>query len=303
MIGRLDGMVERVDVSSLNPEIFRRQYRAAGIPIVITGLLHGQPHWDLQFLRMQLQNEEISVRIYGSERFTLPKVEWKNYCEQQNMLFDSYAEMLLSGTAGKKRAYLAQYNVRPTRLWSPVREYFDNLAEKTGLTPHGNVNLWLGPGGHTEPLHFDGYDGTLMQIYGSKEVALFPPRESTNLYPFPIFGGRLPPWFSKVYINAPDLIEFPRLSRALESKVLVTLEPGEVLFIPAFWWHEVTASGSGSVCSLNRFWDVRPLRRNLVTTRSIISYLVRFPLGQSLFRLTAKCREHLLGMRKGSSST
>ena len=45
---------------------------------------------------------------------------------------------------------------------------------------------------------------------------------------------------SPVDIESPDLQQFPQFSEAgrLECK----LGPGDVLFMPAFWWHEVRSS-------------------------------------------------------------
>jgi hypothetical protein len=46
----------------------------------------------------------------------------------------------------------------------------------------------------------------------------------------------------------------------------VTLEPGEVLFIPANWWHECSSLSEDYNCSINRFWKVSQLSR-LFTNR------------------------------------
>ncbi len=42
---------------------------------------------------------------------------------------------------------------------------------------------------------------------------------------------------SPVDIAAPDLERFPRFSGA--RRMACVLRPGDVLFMPAFWWHEV----------------------------------------------------------------
>ena len=42
---------------------------------------------------------------------------------------------------------------------------------------------------------------------------------------------------SPVDIALPDLQRFPRFARA--RRVRCSLGPGDVLFMPAFWWHEV----------------------------------------------------------------
>ena len=47
---------------------------------------------------------------------------------------------------------------------------------------------------------------------------------------------------SQVDLCAPCNTSFPRLARAVGS--VVTLAPGDVLFLPAYWWHEVITEPS-----------------------------------------------------------
>ncbi len=64
-----------------------------------------------------------------------------------------------------------------------------------------------------------------------------------------------------MYPENPDFQSFPKLKQALQHKHEVILNQGEVLYIPAGWWHEVTALGDEMVCSVNRFWSVSPISR------------------------------------------
>ena len=70
----------------------------------------------------------------------------------------------------------------------------------------------------------------LAQIRGSKKCMLFSPEESAFIY-----HGLINP-------EQPDLVRFPLLERATCFEAV--LEPGEMLFMPARWWHHVVASRS-----------------------------------------------------------
>ncbi|NJN86722.1 MAG: cupin-like domain-containing protein [Leptolyngbyaceae cyanobacterium SL_7_1] len=134
--------------------------------------------------------------------------------------------------------------------------------------PATSLNLWVGPGGHTSCLHYDPMDGILMQLYGCKKILLFPPSQTYNLYPIPVYkqlrhGLKLRAVYSQVYPETPDFQVFPKFASALPHGLEVVLHPGEILFLPAGWWHEVTALGDGVVCSVNRFWTVLPMSRAL----------------------------------------
>ena len=68
--------------------------------------------------------------------------------------------------------------------------------------------------------------------------------------------------FSQVHASAPDLEKFPGASEALAQSVVATLEPGDILYIPAMWAHEIKGLASPEeagvadehVLSVNRFW-------------------------------------------------
>jgi lysine-specific demethylase 8/hypoxia-inducible factor 1-alpha inhibitor (HIF hydroxylase) len=172
--------------------------------------------------------------------------------------------------------YMAQVAIGATPLAATIRDRIVQLERKCDMAsihPQMDLNLWFGPAGHTEPLHFDTGDGTLMQLHGSKRIALFPPSQTRNLYPFE-FYREIPPWFSRVDTDNPDMSQFPGYAEAVKHRVDLVLAQGEILYIPVSWWHEVTALGDDYVCSVNRFWKAKPLRRNFSHGRSSVFWLM-----------------------------
>ena len=77
---------------------------------------------------------------------------------------------------------------------------------------------------------------------------LFSPDDFRALYPFPVHHpcDRQ----SRVDLYHPDLERFPRFAEA--KPVHAVLEPGELLYIPQYWWHHIENLSSECV-SLN-FW-------------------------------------------------
>ncbi|XP_060732248.1 HSPB1-associated protein 1 homolog [Tachysurus vachellii] len=97
--------------------------------------------------------------------------------------------------------------------------------------------LWVGTNGANTPCHLDSYGcNFVFQIQGRKRWHLFPPDDTECMYP-----TRIPyeesSVFSQVNVIRPDLRRFPAFQRARAH--LVTLEPGQVLFVPRHWWHFV----------------------------------------------------------------
>ena len=283
MNGTMDDLkefsIQYVEAASLTPQIFREGYQKPGIPVVIRGLI-GDRDWTLDYLCEQLGDRPFLSRWYGSDRYQIDKRQWTTIgsgVQTKSLPFIEYAQLLRNNTAHQQDIYLAKCPLKNTPLNSP--DFLLEIREKLGLEkPASDLNMWAGPGGHVEALHYDTLDGTLMQLHGTKKILLFPPSQTSNLYPFPVaihlrHGLKLRSWFSQVYPERPDFQAFPKLKTALQYKQEVLLNRGEILFIPAGWWHEVTALGEEMVCSVNRFWGVSPLSRVIFSWTAWRTYL------------------------------
>ncbi|GAA3214916.1 cupin-like domain-containing protein [Dactylosporangium siamense] len=115
------------------------------------------------------------------------------------------------------------------------------------------VNLWMAAPGTVTPLHYDDTHNLFAQVSGSKTFYLFPPENLEALYPGPLNTGAQ--HLSRVDLFQPDLERHPRTgSLAYRS---ATVQAGEALLLPAFWWHQV-ASHDVAV-SVNFWWRAHVL--------------------------------------------
>ena len=265
--------ISRVDISSLTLETFAECYQKTGTPVVITGLLENEREWTLDYLCEKLGDREFVFRNYGRNRYNQDRRQWKTIgsgVALQTMSFKDYAELLRNRKAHESDIYMGKCSLKNTPLADTPS--LNRIGEKLGLTQSAtHFNMYMGPGGHRSGLHYDSVDGTLMQLHGAKKVVLFPPSQTYNLYPFPVYlhlrhGLKMRSWFSQVSLENPDLASFPKFKEALQHQYEVILNQGETLYIPSGWWHEVIALGDEMVCSVNRFWRVYP------TSRAIFSW-------------------------------
>jgi ribosomal protein L16 Arg81 hydroxylase len=107
---------------------------------------------------------------------------------------------------------------------------------------------WIGPAGSFTPLHHDLTNNFLCQLVGRKHVKLVPPSETPKLYNdrhvFSAVGD----------LDAADLASRFPLAASARFYDLV-LQPGEILFIPVGWWHQVRALDfSVSMTCTNFIW-------------------------------------------------
>ncbi len=304
--------IARRDIATLTPDDFGNQYQKTGKPVVITGLLPSGIDWDLDYLCEQLGDRELPVRVCGRERYQQDKRQWKDIgggIDTQPMQFTRYANQLRDRTAQQQDLYLARYPLKGTPLADV--DPLSQVGRRLGLVkPTSDVGLWVGPADHVETLHYDPVDVLLMQLHGVKKVVLFPPHQTANLYPFPLsvhfrYGIRLRSWCSQLYPERPDFAAFPKFKAALQHRYEVLLAPGEVLYMPVGWWHEVTTIGDEMICSVNQTWSVRPVKRALYswnrwrillgaafalphTLVSILSAIVSNNRGQSLNKIVRR---------------
>jgi len=96
--------------------------------------------------------------------------------------------------------------------------------------------------------HYDVMDNIYCQVVGHKQAVLWPPSEAEKLY---LVGDK-----SKVIdIDHPDLEKFPLFPMAKQYRA--ELEPGDILFIPALWFHNMLARDFG--VAVNVFWRELPI--------------------------------------------
>ena len=120
------------------------------------------------------------------------------------------------------------------------RPLLEAIRRAGKLGPWISTVLFVGAksaGGARTRLHFDQVDNVYLQVAGTKRFRIFDPAQGARLGPYPFHhpldrSGRVDLRDVKGSIG-----RFPRLAEARGAEV--TLAPGDVLFLPAYWWHEV----------------------------------------------------------------
>ena len=118
------------------------------------------------------------------------------------------------------------------------------------------ASIWIGNRTIAQT-HYDMSNNLAVCVAGRRRFTLFPPDQISNLYPGPLEptpGGQV---VSMVDLSAPDYVRYPRFADAAAVAQVADLEPGDVLFYPALWWHHVEALESFNVL-VNYWWNATP---------------------------------------------
>jgi Cupin-like domain len=118
------------------------------------------------------------------------------------------------------------------------------------------VGAWIG-NRTTALAHHDMSHNIACVLVGRRRFTLFPPEQIENLYPGPLEptpGGQV---VTMADISAPDFARFPKLREALAAAQVAEMEPGDALFYPALWWHQVDALERFNVM-VNYWWTTAP---------------------------------------------
>jgi Cupin-like domain len=112
--------------------------------------------------------------------------------------------------------------------------------------------IWLG-NAVTTPTHLDEWFNIGCVVLGRRRFTLFPPAQVGNLYVGPLDYAPTGAPMSLVQLHAPDFERFPRFREALAHARSAELGPGDALFIPPLWWHNVESLDSLNVL-VNYWW-------------------------------------------------
>jgi hypothetical protein len=237
----LSPMSEVPRMRLLDAAAFRAQAQE-GLPFVITGLVERWPLTAItaQTLRERFGDVPVRARVgdYVNTAFAPDRA-------MRDMSMREYLELASDG-AQDLPPYVGNLELPELNGMCHWPAYFRKM---------GPPRFWLGPAGTVTPLHCDYDDNIFAQVRGTKRVFLAPPHHDEFLY----VSEANPMLYSSPFNpEAPDFEKFPLARQA--SMVECIVNPGELLYVPAGWYHQVRAL-SFSI-SVNRWARAMPLALN-----------------------------------------
>lgn len=231
------------------PEEFKEKIFSSRKPVIITGKMTDWKAfslWSVDYLNTLVGNKEINVNVSKDQIFMVD-LEAGFTRVKKTMKFTDFMDWIIQEKTTDEYYYLVE---TPMKITFPellpdieVPDYIDKKLLQV-------TNLWIGTGGNISPLHHDLSENLLSQVRGRKRILLFEPKQTSLLYPFPAHSKILN-MSQLINIDKPDIDKFPKFQKSKYIECL--LEPGEMLFIPAFWWHQVYSLDRLNI-SINFWW-------------------------------------------------
>lgn len=238
-----------------------KPYVTQSHPVIIRRYLNAcvtVPHWSLESLKKTLGTREVSSCYSFDGRFGADpdRLTSKQQDRIITLPFTRLIDKVIDSNLDQGFYYLQQGS-----LLTDFEELRANwrLPDCIEHDKVKAVNLWIGPKDGVSVLHYDRSNNFLMQLEGVKKVVLYRPSDCFRLYPVK--------WTSDAHhisrindIYCPDLEKFPRFRLAKSFEI--SLFPGEILYIPPYWWHQIHSIDTS--LSINIWWHANGLFQKLV---------------------------------------
>lgn len=130
---------------------------------------------------------------------------------------------------------------------------FDEANRLAMLPAAVRPRLWLGNASQVA-CHYDSYDNLAVVVAGRRRFTLYPPDAIGDLYVGPIDHTLAGQPVSLAAGADADDPRYPRFARAQPRALVVELEPGDALYLPKLWWHQVDALDPVNAL-VNFWWD------------------------------------------------
>jgi hypothetical protein len=222
--------------AGLSADEFLERYYAANRPVILIGEMADWPalsKWTASYLRETVGSPPIE---YQGDRAKDERFEMYKDAHRREMPFDAFIDLIMRPETGND-AYMTAYNsARNEAAIAPLHAdlgFFDKFLTRESSSPNGM--MWIGPAGTVTSLHHDLTNNLIAQVVGRKRLKIVAAADVGKIYNHHHV-------FSEIAdLESPglDLARYPLLR---DLRIYdITLSPGEAVFMPIGWWHQVRA--------------------------------------------------------------
>ncbi|PTB62757.1 Clavaminate synthase-like protein [Trichoderma citrinoviride] len=277
--------------SEPSPLEFMR-YVARNTPFVIRGGASGwkaTKKWDSAYLRTALEGQSVNVAVtpfgnadaptfspqHNATVIAKPHEETQQFGDFFTYIIRQETDPAFPHDSEVRYAQTQNDNLRDEYLplYPDAQRDIPFARIALGKEPDA-INLWIGNSRSTTAMHKDNFENIFVQIVGRKHFVLLPPLlhacvnedlvlPATYVRQGEGFTLAVDPDSPLVPLATWDPDDPERNATplsALARPLRVTLDPGDMLYLPAMWYHKVKQScpdgGEGFVLAINYWYDM-----------------------------------------------
>ncbi len=212
---------------------FVERYVVGCRPVVLTDVTRDWPamkRWSPADLRQRFGHLDVEVQ---AERSADPRFEENKLAHRRRVLLRDFVNLVVQGGPSNDHYLTANNELLRQPDFAPLLADIGSLPRvcDRARLPEAS-SFWFGPAGTLTPLHHD----TLMlfhtQVVGRKRWRFISPLQTPRLYNHHNV-------FSAVNLDQPDFHRHPDLAGVQVLDVIA--QPGDTVFLPLAWWHQVSA--------------------------------------------------------------
>jgi hypothetical protein len=232
----------------LTPELFHEHFRRHGAPVIISteSLRHlgfRTKKWTFDELRRAFPyNETKAMTVVADYRANGIRRD-----EEEIDLGPGLASIVRDEKLAKQgvlRNYPRNLHVKQEALARLQIDYPPLLPKSDmGSAKWQMPTLWLGTSSADTRFHHDCCDNFVLMVAGTKRFTLAPPTDWRLLSPLCVGANAALCWDKIPDPNSPKLLKKHKAIVDEIHKLTVELQPGEILYMPAGWFHHVKNLG------------------------------------------------------------
>lgn len=225
----------------VDPEYFYRHHYETNRPAKLVGIIDHWPaltRWSLDHFAVVAGDAVVEAQV---ERERSPDYELAKDDHRRLVRFAELIDWLRKGEPSND-IYLTAYNSGTNA--AALAPLWDDMAPLALLEPRDRDGFfWLGPKGTLTPWHHDLTNNLLVQVMGRKRVRMAPPwafdRMKNSHHCFS-------DWANEALPAGPGDADTPPILETI-------IGPGEAIFLPVGWWHQVEALDLSASMSFTSF--------------------------------------------------
>ena len=256
-------MLPITEVNGLSRERFERDVVPTYRPVVMRGLV---AHWPLvghagagleaalRYLDdFALQGQTVDAllarpspeRSFGYR----PRLDGFNFAHEKRTLADMFEQLWRYSHFEEPPSLAVQSALVAEALPGLALDHACPLLD-AAVAPR----IWIGNRA-TVPAHFDDSHNLACVAAGRRRFTLLPPQCAPLLYlGAPDYAPTNAPMTVVPELHSADLAQFPLLREAMKQAVVAELAPGDAIYIPPLWFHQVEALAPHLNILLNYWW-------------------------------------------------